>query len=183
MKTTPCCWHCCHPAENLFHLPYEYDGKLKQFSTMGQFCSWSCMKSWALENIRVGPTRVTENIALMRLHMEGKYTKTKCAPPKLCLDIFGGDMDIDEFRQSCDIPVVISMPNQIERHVKVIRLDKAPQPRKAQTSTAASGGQMRVQRKNPLKSTTSGLKLKLKSKVSVKVPESSAGMYAPLSPH
>ena len=50
------CWWCCHPFEgDTLELPYKYDEKRNKFYTCGGFCSWSCMKRYAID--KYGITR------------------------------------------------------------------------------------------------------------------------------
>lgn len=48
-------------------------------------------------------------IALMRMHANGKYQSTKCAPKRPTLKIFGGALTIDEFRKNSS-NVIVTMP-------------------------------------------------------------------------
>lgn len=94
------CWWCCHPFDNEpLQLPYNYDNRRNKFSTTGNFCSWSCMKSYALE--KYGLTKgsiICGNITLMRKRIYNKLNTIKRAPHRYKLDVFGGDLTIEEFR-------------------------------------------------------------------------------------
>lgn len=96
-----CCWWCCHPFDcEPYHLPYKYDDRLKRFYTTGIFCSWACMKAYALDNYGLNKGGIiSQNITLMRMKTT-KNLKPVCrAPSRYCLKIFGGPMDIEEFRK------------------------------------------------------------------------------------
>ena len=99
------CWWCCHPFESeSLQLPYGYDDRRKRFSTLGNFCSWSCMKSYALDTY--GLTKgsiICGNISLMRKRMYNKLSSVKKAPNRYTLNVFGGTMTIEEFRENVDI--------------------------------------------------------------------------------
>ena len=99
------CWWCCHPFESeALQLPYGYDDRRKRFSTLGNFCSWSCMKSYALDTY--GLTKgsiICGNISLMRKRMYNKLSSVKKAPNRYALDVFGGTMTIEEFRKNVDV--------------------------------------------------------------------------------
>jgi hypothetical protein len=111
------CWWCCHPYEGkTVHMPYKYDEKLKKFYTTGNFCSWGCCKAFALD--RYGTNKgsiVSQNIALMRLTMNPKSViRTSKAPSRYLLQMFGGDMTIDEFRNiSKDDFPTFQLPNEV----------------------------------------------------------------------
>lgn len=99
------CWWCCHPFESeALQLPYGYDDRRKRFSTLGNFCSWSCMKSYALDTY--GLTKgsiICGNISLMRKRMYNKLSSVKKAPNRYTLNVFGGTMTIEEFRENVDV--------------------------------------------------------------------------------
>ena len=80
-------------------MPCRYDPKRKHFYTYGKYCSWSCIKAHALE--RFGASRgsvVCGNIIVMRKQMYGVVESVQRAPDRYKLQMFGGDMSIDEFR-------------------------------------------------------------------------------------
>lgn len=96
------CFWCCHDFENTpLSMPYHYDDRRKRFTTTGNFCSWSCMKSYALE--KYGITRgsiICGNISLMRSLMYKQRNSVKPAPNRFRLKEFGGDLTIEEFRKN-----------------------------------------------------------------------------------
>ena len=110
------CWWCCHPFDNEpLQLPYGYDDRRKKFSTTGYFCSWSCMKSYALE--KYGVTKgsiICGNISLMRKRYCNKLDSIKRAPHRHRLNVFGGDLTIEEFRADSVKDVVVSKPVETE---------------------------------------------------------------------
>ena len=95
-----CCWWCCHETTSNLELPVKYFLNTNTFTTRGNFCSWSCMKSFAKNQY---PTyvmgRVCENITLMRKKMYGVITPIKPAHDRYLLEMFGGTMTIEEFRE------------------------------------------------------------------------------------
>lgn len=107
------CWWCCHPFEGPeLHMPFKYDDLRKRFMTMGCFCSWPCMKAYNID--RGGPKygEYQMFITLMRKHVYNKIEPCRVAPKRQCLKVFGGTLDIDEFRL-CTDPPMIHMPNEI----------------------------------------------------------------------
>ena len=110
------CWWCCHPFEGeALNVPYKYDELKKKFYTTGIFCSWACMKAYAVD--AYGITRggiISQNISLMRMKTT-KNLKSVCrAPNRYCLKAFGGTMDIEEFRNvGADNFPHLQMPNAI----------------------------------------------------------------------
>jgi hypothetical protein len=96
------CWWCCHDWDDEFlHLPFRYHEKQKSFETMGYFCSWGCMKAFNVDSH--GTSQLGSifgiNISLMKKHMYGHTKPIKAAPSRWSLQIFGGNLDIDEFRK------------------------------------------------------------------------------------
>lgn len=96
------CWWCCHPfTDEPLQLPYSYDDRRRKFSTLGNFCSWSCMKSYALDKYGVNKgSIICGNITLMRKRLYGKLETIKRAPNRFTLKVFGGDLTIDAFREN-----------------------------------------------------------------------------------
>ena len=96
------CWWCCHPFEGSpLQLPYRHDDRRDLFTTTGNFCSWSCMKSFALDKYGVNRGGIVcGNIVMMRRRMYKQSGHVKPAPCRFRLNVFGGDMTIEEFRQN-----------------------------------------------------------------------------------
>jgi len=96
------CWWCCHPFESIpLSMPLRHDVKRNIFSTNGTYCSWSCMKSHAIE--KYGCNRggiICGNITMMRRKMYNHLGGVKPAPYRYRLAVFGGDMTIEQFRQN-----------------------------------------------------------------------------------
>jgi hypothetical protein len=104
----PVCWWCCHPFEwESLHFPYKL--KSNVFYTTGHFCTWECMKAYAIDRNFTGQC---EYITLMRKRMEGKISQTKKAPNKYTLEMFGGTLSIDEFRNLDSSKVNIKIPGE-----------------------------------------------------------------------
>ena len=99
-KTDIHCWWCCHSFENSpATLPYKYDPIRNRFKVMGIFCSWSCAKSYSLNDNSLQ----IRNFCMLNLtefvrQIYGYTIKIPCAPPRQSLKIFGGYMSIKEFR-------------------------------------------------------------------------------------
>jgi hypothetical protein len=113
------CWWCCHPFEGPEkHYPYKYDERTRKFSTAGHFCSWSCVKAWAIDH---GGARAGERqmyLALMRKHEFGRYVPCFAAPKRQVLKVFGGTLSIEEFRACfAKEPPVVQLP--FEMHILV----------------------------------------------------------------
>lgn len=104
----PVCWWCCHPFEwESLHFPYKL--KSNVFYTTGHFCTWECMKAYAIDRNFTGQC---EYITLMRKRIEGKISQTKKAPSKYTLEMFGGTLSIEEFRNLDSSKVSIKIPGE-----------------------------------------------------------------------
>ena len=106
-STTISCFWCCEPFDNVpLKIPIRYDERKRKFSRMfGNFCSFSCCKSYAMESVHI-PNSCISNIYLMFQILIGKSPNQGIpfAPPRLSLVRFGGPLSIGEFRQSCLSP-------------------------------------------------------------------------------
>ena len=92
------CWWCCHNFQNV---PLGIPMKLKKdvFFVKGCFCSFNCMLSYVKDNIKY--KEFIQNIRFMMCKLTNKKItdNINCAPPRECLDIFGGEMNIEMFRK------------------------------------------------------------------------------------
>jgi hypothetical protein len=94
-KVESCCFWCCHVFNTpCLGLPLSYNKKNKKFAVKGIFCSFPCMMAYDKEY------KFFENdlIYFMYKYMYGEINTQKIAPPRECLKMFGGTMDITEFR-------------------------------------------------------------------------------------
>lgn len=96
------CWWCCHDFDSTpLNMPYKHDERRNKFVTAGHFCSWSCMKSYALD--KYGLSRgglICGNIVMMRKKMFNQIGHVTPAPNRYRLKEFGGDLTIDAFREN-----------------------------------------------------------------------------------
>jgi hypothetical protein len=101
-NTDVCCWWCCHTFESVpLGLPVKYDELKKKFQVKGVFCSFSCM----IAHNRSGKRNNTQEYLIKFLY--NKLTGTilndmnlEPAPPRCSLKMFGGELTIEEFRNS-----------------------------------------------------------------------------------
>lgn len=98
-KTNICCWWCCHTFDNTpCGIPDKYYEN--KFHVFGCFCSYECAMAY---NNDINDYKVWERNSLIKLLCkkiyENKY-EIKCAPPRQTLKIFGGILNIEEFRKN-----------------------------------------------------------------------------------
>ena len=110
-----CCWWCCHSWEGqIYHLPYDYDYKLKRFHTTGYFCSFECIKAYNMKMYSTCKSGIINtNITLMRKHMTGETKLTTSAGNIHSLKMFGGTLDIDKFRKNNAKLIIVQYPNEV----------------------------------------------------------------------
>ena len=96
------CWWCCHGFENKpVYLPENIINN--EYCVYGYFCSFNCASAF---NIDKNDDKVWERATYLnkfKQEITGKFEKITPAPPKYILDIFGGDINIDEFRNKFSI--------------------------------------------------------------------------------
>ena len=93
-----CLW-CCHTFETTpWGIPYKYS--LGRFTLFGNFCASNCALAYLLTNYKDDDT-IWEKVALLNLlyfKVYGIYKNLTPAYDKLCLQMFGGTLTIDEYR-------------------------------------------------------------------------------------
>lgn len=103
VRTNLHCFHCCHPFDSYtVRIPQTYTSGVYCLRPM-VFCSLACAKSYIIEH-----NPFDSSMQLLLLHKVArdiygwKKSTIPAAPSKLCLDIFGGNMSISDFRQAAD---------------------------------------------------------------------------------
>ena len=152
-------------------MPHKYDDRRNKFYTSGNFCSWSCMKTYAID--KYGCNRgglICGNIVTMRRKLFDRISPIKKAPHRQRLQVFGGDLTIEQFRENNVIdvekPKEISIEPLPQRVIPIISNTK-----KLSDIKGASGKNetLRLKREKPLKrndnnlETALGLIIKTKS--------------------
>lgn len=92
------CWWCSHKFnENPIYLP---DNKINNsYNVYGYFCSFNCAMAF---NIELDDYKVWERsnyLNQLYYSINKKYSTIKPAPSKYTLDIYGGELTIDNFRE------------------------------------------------------------------------------------
>jgi len=102
-KTNVCCWWCCHPFENTpCTLPVRYNEYTKRYTLTGIFCSWNCTRAYNMEKNDHRSNERSELITFLVKQLSSIKDSIfiKKAPPRQSLKMFGGNMNINEFRNS-----------------------------------------------------------------------------------
>lgn len=119
-KISEVCWNCCHSFNNnILGLPLRYNNN--RFYTVGDFCSLECAARYAYENYN----NIYEIISIINLYNNmilNNNNKINLAPNKLILKKFGGNIDIDEYRNNnnniynINLPIIIHVNNNISKY-------------------------------------------------------------------
>ena len=101
------CWWCCHPFETIpVSIPISYDNTKDCFGLIGIFCNFSCCKSYILSSDFNNKSIAISNIKILSKRMGLNYKERIIpAPPRQTLDVFGGYLTIDEFRNTGKIAI------------------------------------------------------------------------------
>ncbi len=127
-STTTWCWHCCHPFDGQpLPLPIRYDDRRDEFHVMGNFCSWSCMKTFNSESTSYMKTVISTVITLFHKRCTGVLRGIRAAPPRVSLQVFGGHLSIAEFRAASDRDVehCVLPPRMVVHDIVVLEQDRA----------------------------------------------------------
>ena len=98
----PCCWNCCHKInDKVISQPIKYEQGV--FTTLGYFCSHACIARYIIDSNDPSDV-VFSRLSTLNLYVN-QLNKTRGeritpAPPRLSLKMFGGDMDINEYRKN-----------------------------------------------------------------------------------
>jgi len=120
--TNICCYWCCHQFKNPpFGIPVKYiNGK---FHVYGCFCSLECASAYNFDSNNSSDEKWERYNLINLLSREiGHKRKVKIAPDRLTLKMFGGYMDIEEFRKfaetskvlNINFPPMMTLTQQIE---------------------------------------------------------------------
>ena len=114
------CWNCCHSFNNnILGLPLRYNNN--RFYTIGDFCSLECAARYAYENYN-NIYEIMNTINLYNNMILNNNNKVNLAPNKLILKRFGGNIDIDEYRNNnnniynINLPIIIHVNNNISKY-------------------------------------------------------------------
>jgi len=93
------CWWCCHEYNDQnYGIPIKKKDDI--YLTKGFFCSLNCAKSYNNnENIDLKEKQYRNSlINMLNSELTDKYSDVKEAPPRETLKLFGGILDINDFR-------------------------------------------------------------------------------------
>ncbi len=95
------CWWCCHQFNTIpIGLPNSYSYSCNKFCVKGIFCSFSCMLAYKQDNKICNVDYLIKALYCKLTKVLLHESELKPAPPRCSLKIFGGELNIDEFRNS-----------------------------------------------------------------------------------
>ena len=100
LTNKPACWNCCHAIDNnCISQPIKFENGV--FSNIGNFCSYACICRHIVDS-NESSENIFSKLSILNLFVNMKskipgITVTP-APPRLVLKMFGGPMDIEEYR-------------------------------------------------------------------------------------
>lgn len=100
-KISSCCFWCCHSIDTYYGMPYNYDTINDTFYTIGSFCSLQCANAYNF-SINSGSDKVWEINSWIQMIARrfGINCIIRPAPSRYLLKMFGGSLNIDEFREA-----------------------------------------------------------------------------------
>jgi hypothetical protein len=98
-KTDVSCWWCCHNFTSMpIGVPVDFVARIKKFRVKGIFCSFACMIAYA-KNQHIFSKYLVRYFYCKLTGEPISDTQLPCAPPRCALKMFGGELNIDEFRK------------------------------------------------------------------------------------
>ena len=102
-KTNIACWWCTYNFDCMpFFIPDSYDANTNAYNVFGCFCSVNCALAY---NVKMNDYKIWDRhnlIVMLYKTIFGKEEKVELspAPPKECLERYGGYMTIEKFREN-----------------------------------------------------------------------------------
>ncbi len=114
-KGTACFW-CCHGFQgHSFVVPVYYDVYTSTYSAEGNYCSPECALAYIYKDSELSEQEKWRRHSLLRSMYGALYANKDVfpAPDKRVLRMFGGNLDIQQYREfvyNCTKPLQIAMP-------------------------------------------------------------------------
>lgn len=123
-STSVHCYWCCHRFGGVpIGIPLSYNEDLAKFMVYGCFCSCECAAAYNLDSHESSDEIMVRHGYLNMLARElGHRELVRPAPNRLVLNMFGGPMSIEEFRERChtsrlvivNFPPMMTVTQQVE---------------------------------------------------------------------
>lgn len=108
------CWHCCHPFDSTpvcvpDSVTFDSEGE-KKYMVFGNFCSLRCAKTHIMSQQTFATNKQLMLLNSMAVDVYQSPIPIPTAPPRICLERFGGSMSIEEFRGSDQVHITCTSP-------------------------------------------------------------------------
>lgn len=121
-RTPIYCFWCCFPFNNRpCALPIEY--KDDTYHVYGCFCSPECTAAYNFNDYQINDKKWERYSLINMLYVDrtSAVNKIKLAPPRQTLNIFGGPLNINQFRtklKNYDVTYILNLPPMITINVQ-----------------------------------------------------------------
>lgn len=155
------CFWCCHGFRwKAFVLPIQYDAYNEEYSAEGHFCSPECALAYLYNDVKVTDSQRWNRHSLLKglygkLYENGK--EILAAPDRRSLRMFGGPLDIEQFREymrKSDVPLSLELP-PIRLHIPAMNThiparDIKKYVQLSNESVEKASNQLRIKRSKPV---------------------------------
>ncbi len=96
-----CMWDTCKFTNKSIGIPISFNSKNNEYTTYGCFCSTSCAAAFNATDYRISQhVKFERNALINMLHDEISDQILKFAPSRECLNKYGGNLTIEQFRKT-----------------------------------------------------------------------------------
>ena len=133
LRTDVLCHNCAHAFEGIpIMMPTRRCARTGRFEVQGVFCSFNCAKRRANE-VRHNNMEVVAMVHQLHRRVVGVHARIVVAPPRTALKVFGGYMDIAQYREGFQqLPPTAEMYDESRRKTIVAELQRHSWPALAQ---------------------------------------------------
>ena len=97
MNKSSVCWNCCHDFYNQTYYIID-DFVNKNYHIFGNFCSYECSCRYLFDNYQ--SSELWKKYGLLSMYYANDSKELKIAPSRFSLKKFGGNLEIDEYRNN-----------------------------------------------------------------------------------
>jgi hypothetical protein len=97
MNKPSICWNCCHDFDHQTYYIID-DFVNKNYHIFGNFCSYECSCRYLFDNYQ--GSELWKKYSLLSMYYDNNSKELKIAPSRFSLKKFGGNLEIDEYRNN-----------------------------------------------------------------------------------
>lgn len=142
------CKHCCHFFDTApIGIPVRYDDLRERYFCIEPCCSDSCAKARIIgHGWSVGPIGLHFSTMMRKAYGMGWGYRVSTAPPQSRLDVFGGDLTIEQFRTYGERFVCWKVPNNVlietQQLAEISRVEQIRRHKKRERNIQAARGEV-----------------------------------------